>query len=112
MSTTSSATNYSESISAVSARKEALTAYWDLSKPRIAVMGLVAVAIGYAMGNVGAWNWLQLCEALLGIGAVWGVVAWVKNHGLLDFLSLVFIMVSVVGLSAFTFMVVRGEPHS
>jgi len=70
VSTTSSATTYNDSNSWLSARKESLSAYWDLSKPRIAVMGLVAVAIGYAMGNQGIWHWMHLFEALLGIGAV------------------------------------------
>lgn len=70
MSTTSSATTYNESNSWLSARKETIAAYKDLSKPRIAVMGLVAVAIGFAMGNVGAWDWLLLAKSLFGIGAV------------------------------------------
>jgi len=70
VSTTSSATTYNDSNSWLSARRESLSAYWDLSKPRIAVMGLVAVAIGYAMGNQGIWNWMHLFEAPLGIGAV------------------------------------------
>ncbi|MCA9042193.1 MAG: heme o synthase [Planctomycetaceae bacterium] len=69
MSTTST-TTYSNLTTRATARREILTAYWELSKPRIAMMGLVAVAIGYAMGYQEAWSWTHLGEVLLGIGAV------------------------------------------
>lgn len=69
MSTTSSSVYSGVTRSAV-ARKEILAAYWELSKPKIAVMGLVVVAIGYAMGVQETWNWLHLAESLIGIGAV------------------------------------------
>ncbi|MEZ6045801.1 MAG: heme o synthase [Planctomycetaceae bacterium] len=69
MSTTPS-TTYSDITSRTAARKDILTAYWELSKPRIAVMGLIAVAIGYAMGYQESWSSVHLIEVLFGIGAV------------------------------------------
>ena len=47
-----------------------LAAWLELSKPRIAMMGLIAVAIGYAMGYQDNWSWFHLMEVLVGIGAV------------------------------------------
>ncbi|QDU78703.1 Protoheme IX farnesyltransferase 1 [Polystyrenella longa] len=69
MSSTST-TTYPDINTQAVARREVLLAYWELSKPRIATMGLIAVAIGYAMGYQNSWSWLNLFETLLGIGAV------------------------------------------
>lgn len=48
---------------------------------------------------------------LAGVGLVWGIVAWIKAHGFIDFLSLVFVIVSVSVLSWFTVQVVKGGAH-
>ena len=44
--------------------------YLELAKPRISLMALVAVAVGYTVGCQGEWNGLQLGQALLGIALV------------------------------------------
>lgn len=46
-----------------------------------------------------------------GVASVWGVVAWIKAHGFIDFFSLVFVIVSIVVLSWITLQVVRGGAH-
>jgi len=46
-----------------------------------------------------------------GVGFVWFVIGWIKAHGFLDFVSLVFIIAVVMFLSLFTFVLVRGEAH-
>jgi protoheme IX farnesyltransferase len=50
-----------------------IIAYWDLTKPRIAGMVLVAAMVGFYVsgaGGTGAGAWLKLAAALLGIGLV------------------------------------------
>lgn len=44
--------------------------YLQLSKPRIAVMGMVAVAVGYFVGCEGAFSIGELLSACVGIGSV------------------------------------------
>ena len=44
--------------------------YLTLSKPRIAVMGLVTVALGFMLGSTGEWLPERLAHALFGIGLV------------------------------------------
>jgi len=41
--------------------------YLILARPRIAVMVLITVTVGYALGCGGAWNSMQLIHALFGI---------------------------------------------
>lgn len=48
---------------------------------------------------------------LAGIAFVWGVLSWIKVHGFLDFASLVFISLSIMVITLFTLVVLRGEPH-
>ncbi len=44
--------------------------YLVLAKPRIAVLGLVTVALGFLLGSTGEWSAITLGHALLGIGLV------------------------------------------
>jgi len=44
--------------------------YLQLTKPRIAVMGLVSVGVGFALGSTGELQWVLLAHALWGIGLV------------------------------------------
>ncbi|MFV0444553.1 MAG: heme o synthase [Planctomycetaceae bacterium] len=44
--------------------------YLILTKPRIAVMVLVVVSVGYAVGCQGSFSGLELANALLGIGTI------------------------------------------
>ena len=44
--------------------------YLTLTKPRIAVMGLVTVALGFMLGSTSEWQAERLAHALLGIGLV------------------------------------------
>lgn len=44
--------------------------YLTLTKPRIAVMGLVTVALGFMLGSTSEWQPERLTHALLGIGLV------------------------------------------
>lgn len=44
--------------------------YLTLAKPRIAVMGLVTVALGFMLGSTGEWQTERLVHALWGIGLV------------------------------------------
>ncbi|QDU36444.1 Protoheme IX farnesyltransferase 1 [Maioricimonas rarisocia] len=47
-----------------------LSAYIELAKPRISVMVLITVSVGYAVGARGQWDLVPLLHALLGIGLV------------------------------------------
>lgn len=47
-----------------------LSEYLELTKPRIAVMALVSVAVGYTLAGGSDWQWLPLANALWGIGSV------------------------------------------
>ncbi|MDA1012885.1 MAG: heme o synthase, partial [Planctomycetota bacterium] len=47
-----------------------LADFVELTKPKIAVMGLLVVAIGYVLGNIGAVHWQSLFQALFGIGLI------------------------------------------
>jgi protoheme IX farnesyltransferase len=47
-----------------------LLAYVELSKPRIAVLALVAVAVGYTLGSAGQWYPVPLFHALIGTALV------------------------------------------
>lgn len=42
----------------------------ELTKPRIAVMGLVVASVGYLLGNVGPFYWQAFSQSLLGIGLI------------------------------------------
>ena len=44
--------------------------YFELTKPRIAVMALVTVAAGYVLGSSGDFHWAGLFNVLLGAGLV------------------------------------------
>ena len=44
--------------------------YVTLAKPRIAVMGLVTVALGFMLATTAEWSVAQLGHALFGIGLV------------------------------------------
>lgn len=44
--------------------------YLTLAKPRIAVMGLVTVALGFMLGSTAEWQAERLAHALFGIGLV------------------------------------------
>lgn len=48
---------------------------------------------------------------LAGVAVVWGLIAWIRAHGLLDFFTLLFIVVSVLSLSYVTVRIVRGASH-
>lgn len=57
----------------ISPRLLSVPRLWDLlelSKPKIAVMGLATVSIGYSLGLRGAFDWMHLLHSLLGIGLV------------------------------------------
>ena len=47
-----------------------LADYFELTKPRIAVMALVTVAAGYLLGSAGDFHWPGLLNTLLGAGLV------------------------------------------
>lgn len=47
-----------------------LADYVELAKPRIALMVLITVAVGYAVGSAGDWRFVPLLHALTGIGLV------------------------------------------
>lgn len=47
-----------------------LSDYLEITKPRISVMVLVTVCVGYALGSFGVWNLTTLVHALLGITLV------------------------------------------
>ncbi|RLS51696.1 MAG: protoheme IX farnesyltransferase [Planctomycetota bacterium] len=49
---------------------ERIRAYVELSKPKIAVMGLFTVAVGFFLGSQGEWNGHRLLSALFGVGLV------------------------------------------
>ena len=44
--------------------------YVALTKPRIAVMGLVTVALGFLLATTGEWSAVTLGHSLLGIGLI------------------------------------------
>ncbi len=51
--------------------------YLEMSKPRISVMVLVTVSVGFALGSFGVWNVSVLMNALLGVALVaTGSSAW------------------------------------
>lgn len=51
--------------------------YLEMSKPRISVMVLVTVSVGFALGSFGVWNLAVLMNALLGVALVaTGSSAW------------------------------------
>jgi protoheme IX farnesyltransferase len=58
--------------------------YVELAKPRIAVMVLVTVAVGYILGSADAWSLVPLCWAWLGIAlSATGASAfnqWIERH--------------------------------
>jgi protoheme IX farnesyltransferase len=54
--------------SAWSAARSRLADYGELTKPRIAVMVLLTVTVGYALGCRGEWRAAELMHALIGIG--------------------------------------------
>lgn len=47
-----------------------LSDYIDMAKPRISVMVLITVSVGYALGSFGVWNPTTLLHALFGIALV------------------------------------------
>jgi protoheme IX farnesyltransferase len=51
-------------------RRSYVADYVILTKPRIAVMVLLTVAVGYALGARGAGNWLTVAATLVGTGLV------------------------------------------
>lgn len=51
-----------------SALRTRLADYAELTKPRIAVMVLLTVTVGYALGGRGEWRTAALMHALIGIG--------------------------------------------
>tara|TARA_B100000029_G_scaffold229744_1_gene227217 strand:+ start:1066 stop:2010 length:945 start_codon:yes stop_codon:yes gene_type:complete len=52
----------------VSGMRSRLADYADLAKPRIAVMAMVTVAVGYVLAAGDNWQWAPLLHALGGIG--------------------------------------------
>ena len=53
--------------------------YLEMSKPRISVMVLVTVSVGFALGSFGVWNVSVLMNALLGVALVaTGSSAWLS----------------------------------
>ncbi|MFB3080038.1 MAG: protoheme IX farnesyltransferase, partial [Lysobacterales bacterium] len=44
--------------------------YLELTKPRIAVLALIAVAVGYSLAASASWQIIPLLHALLGVGLV------------------------------------------
>ena len=44
--------------------------YLEITKPRISVMVLITVCVGYALGSFGVWNVGVLLHALFGISLV------------------------------------------
>lgn len=46
---------------------------------------------------------------VIGVGIIWGVVAWIKAHGWLDFFSLSFILFSILFIGLFSLVAARGE---
>ena len=58
---------------AVPARTDAATKfadYLELTKPRIALMALFTVTVGYSLASEGSWQLIPLLHALVGIGLV------------------------------------------
>lgn len=49
-------------------RSTRLADYAELAKPKIAVMALVTVAVGYVLGAGGTWQWPALVHSLAAIG--------------------------------------------
>lgn len=47
-----------------------LADYAELTKPKIVVLALITVAVGYTLGSRGEWEAVPLLHALLGIGLV------------------------------------------
>ena len=47
-----------------------LADYIELTKPKIALMSLVTVTVGFTLGSTGQWQWSQLTSALCGIALV------------------------------------------
>jgi len=67
------------------ARSTRLADYAALAKPRIAVMALVTVGVGYLLGAGGSWAWSGLLHALGGIGlaavASGALNQYLERHG-------------------------------
>lgn len=53
--------------SAWAAIRARLAVYLELTKPRIAVLSLVTVAIGYTLGSGDSWHLMPLLHAMLGV---------------------------------------------
>jgi len=58
--------------------------YWQIAKPRISVMVLITVAVGYLIGSQGNWQLIPLLHALCGIGLVVfassALNQWLERH--------------------------------
>ena len=39
-----------------------LADYRELTKPKIAVMALITVTVGFTLGSAGQWQWMQLSQ--------------------------------------------------
>jgi protoheme IX farnesyltransferase len=75
MSTASSSTTALTPVQGTTVRSRGLTVarmsdYAELVKPRISVMVLLTVAVGYTLGSRGVWNFATLWPALVGIALV------------------------------------------
>ena len=57
-------------VAAPRAARSPLADYFELTKPRIALMALITVAAGYLLGSAGDFHWLGLLNTLLGAGLV------------------------------------------
>ena len=61
-----------------------LADYVELTKPRIAVMALITVAVGYTLAGSETWNLAGLLHSLLGIGltaaASSAINQWMERH--------------------------------
>lgn len=64
--------------------RERISAYVELTKPRIAFMLVLTSAAGFYLGNIGAFNWVLFANAMIGIALLaFGVATlnqWVERR--------------------------------
>ncbi len=64
--------------------RERISAYVELTKPRIAFMLVLTSAAGFYLGNIGAFNWILFANAMIGIALLaFGVATlnqWIERR--------------------------------